>query len=72
MYHSKFLILLTLIFGSFSLSVVGAETLKKASEKANADLTQSLEELAELRTGIAKIKVPLINDVAELEGNVRQ
>jgi biopolymer transport protein ExbB len=72
MYHSKFLILLTLIFGSFSLSLVGAETLKKASEKANADLTQSLEELAELRTEIAKIKVPLINDVAELEGNVRQ
>ena len=72
MHLSKTLILLTILLGSLNHSLIGAKTLSSASEKATADLTQSLDELAELRTDIAKTKVPLINNVAELEGEVRQ
>ena len=72
MHLSKTLILLTILLSSLNHSLIGAETLNSASEKAKADLTQSLDELAGLRTNIAKIKVPLINNVAELEGDVRQ
>lgn len=72
MHLSKTLILLTILFGSLNHSLIGATTLDSASDKAKADLTQSLDELAGLRTDIAKTKVPLINNVAELESDVRQ
>lgn len=72
MHLSKTLILLTILFGSLNHSLIGATTLDSASDKAKADLTQSLNELAGLRTDIAKTKVPLINNVAELESDVRQ
>lgn len=72
MHLSKTFILLTILLASLNHSLIGAETLNSASEKAKADLTQSLDELAGLRTNIAKVKVPLINNVAELEGDVRQ
>ena len=71
MHLSKTLILLTILFGSLNHSLIGATTLDSASDKAKADLTQSLDELAGLRTDIAKTKVPLINNVAELESDVR-
>ena len=63
------LILITSI--AFS-SLFSAKTLSSASSIATTDLKTSLEELAEVRKNIATVKVPLINDVSQLESEVRQ
>ena len=64
------LILITSI--GFSSSLFSAKTLSSASSVATTDLKTSLEELAEVRKNIATVKVPLINDVSQLESEVRQ
>ncbi|MDC3132274.1 MotA/TolQ/ExbB proton channel family protein [Opitutae bacterium] len=70
LFKSTIAILITCL--SFSFSLLGAESLNSASKIATSDLTNSLKELAEIRKNIATVKVPLINDVAELESDVRQ
>lgn len=70
LFKSTIAILITCL--SFSFSLLGAESLNSASKIATSDLTNSLKELAEIRKNIATEKVPLINDVAELESDVRQ
>ena len=64
------LILITSI--GLSSSLFSLKTLSSASSVATTDLKTSLEELAEVRKNIAKVKVPLINDVSQLESEVRQ
>ena len=70
LFKSTIAILITSL--GFCFSLLGAESLNSASKIATSDLTNSLKELAEIRKNIATVKVPLINDVAELESDVRQ
>ena len=70
LFKSIIVILITSL--GFCFSLLGAESLNSASKIATSDLTNSLKELAEIRKNIATVKVPLINDVAELESDVRQ
>ena len=70
LFKSIIVILITCL--GFSFSLLGAESLNSASKIATSDLTNSLKELAEIRKNIATVKVPLINDVAELESDIRQ
>ena len=72
MHLFKSIIFISITSLSFCFSLLSAESLNSASKIATSDLTTSLEELAEIRKNIATVKVPLINDVAELESDVRQ
>ena len=49
-----------------------AQTFDTASSKASQDLETALTELNSVRSGIAKEKIPLIQEVSKLENQVRQ
>ena len=72
MHLIKSIIVILISSLGFCFSLLGSESLNSASKIATSDLTNSLKELAEIRKNIATVKVPLINDVAELESDVRQ
>lgn len=72
MYRLKLITLITIISFGFCSSLFASKTLSSASSIATSDLKTSLEELAEVRKNIATVKVPLINDVSQLESEVRQ
>ena len=72
MHLIKSIIVILISSLGFCFSLLGAESLNSASKIATSDLTNSLKELAEIRKNIATVKVPLINDVAEPESDVRQ
>lgn len=72
MHPFKTITLITIICAGFCSSLFAQKTLSSASSIATSDLTASLEELAEVRKSIATVKVPLINDVSQLESEVRQ
>jgi len=54
------------------LSGVQAQNFQSASTQANQDLQTALKELGDVRSEIAKEKVPLIKEVSSLEDEVRQ
>ena len=72
MHPIKKVTLITIISAGFCSSLFASKTLSSANSIATTDLKTSLEELAEVRKNIALVKVPLINDVSELESEVRQ
>jgi len=72
MYTIKTITLITIISHCLVSSLFASKTLGSASSIATTDLKTSLEELAEVRKNIATVKVPLINDVSQLESEVRQ
>ena len=72
MHLLKFLNTILIISIGFCCSLHASDSLTSASKIATKDLMTSLEELADVRKNIASIKVPLMNDVAELESEVRQ
>ena len=71
--QSHKIILTVLVSLTSFLKLVDASTsLDQASTIAKNDLAESLSELSELRSTIAKEKVPLLNSVSELENSVRE
>ena len=68
----KTITLITIISHCLVSSLFASKALSSASSIATTDLKTSLEELAEVRKNITTVKVPLINDVSQLESEVRQ
>lgn len=72
MQRFKTITLITFISFGLVAPLFASKALSSAASIAATDLKTSLEELAEVRKNIATVKVPLINNVSELESEVRQ
>ena len=70
----KFIWIIIFLFfhTGFNLSLFASKDLDRALDIATSDLRESLEELDEIRNNIVAEKGPLLNQVAELESEVRQ
>ncbi|MFO8026914.1 MAG: MotA/TolQ/ExbB proton channel family protein [Opitutales bacterium] len=68
----KLILTAALAATALAFSSAQGQSFQAASDQAGQDLQTALQELSEIRSEIAKEKIPLIQEVASLEDKVRQ